>query len=151
VIENKDLRDVMDQSRGADDSVRERLIKEAYDLTPKIRTRVKSFIAPELTNPRGGGPMHLDGRDMALFAEELEKISGQLNVARRNKDPRQLQLVKRKINNSAPPGTAKGTFYNAKINRTAPVQLNFTNAQVKSTPAYKLWLQVKNRVENAEI
>ena len=77
-----------------------------------------------------------------------------LNVARRNQDNRLLAKVKRKINNSAPPGTAKGTFYNAQINRTVlsdPRRLDFSNDEVKERPAYKAWLKVKNKVEHAEI
>ena len=152
-IANQDLRNIMDQSKGARGAVREQLIKQAFDLTPKIRSRVRSFIAPELTNPpRGGQLFKLDGRGMALFKEELKKIEGELNVARRNSDQRLLQNVKRKINNSAPPGTPKGTFYGAKLNRTSdPRQLSFTNEDVKATPAYKLWLKVANKIEMAHL
>ena len=145
-IDSEDLRSVLDRSKGAKDEVRADLIDEAFRLTPKIRSRVRNYIAPELTNP----VKKLDARDQAIFRDELNALQGQLNVAKRNKDIRGLEKVRRKINNSAPPGTAKGVFYAVKLNRESdPRKLDFSNDQVKETNAYKAWLTVFNNAENA--
>ena len=104
----------------------------------------RDYVAQELRAPMESFSEY----DVAVFKDELAKIEGQLNVAVRNKDSRGLAKVQHKINNSAPPGTPKRSYYDIKNNVTEPTRLDF---DVKETPTYKAWLKVLNKVMSTKL
>ena len=156
-IETSELRDIMEKSKGAEPSKRDKLVRDIQLVTPEVAKRVRAYTGQRTNQPLVTSVeqlLNLDQAEKEAFRSELNALGRELSVGIRNKNARGLEIVRKKIQNSAPHGTERGAFYKVRNTRAALIndkgqKLDFT--LVSNDNLYKAWNKVLDNAIGAVI